>query len=78
MLDLMGVGIEHLGIFDDNDVWAQDHCACDNYCYAYLPDNFVLSFKSVFVLVFYLAVVVEKGNDAEPYSGDKHQQHIDI
>ena len=60
MLYFVCVVIDHFGVFDNDHVWVQEHCNSYYQGYADLSDNFVFSFQSIFIVIFYLAVVIKE------------------
>ena len=74
----MAVGVEDLAVGRHDDVWREPHGDADDQSEAYLADHLIFAGKTLLVVVFQFAVVVERPDGAHPDGGHEHQDHVYI
>ena len=68
----------HLDIFADNRIVAQIERETHDDAKAYLTDDLELAVQALLIALEHLDIVVGKAQGAQPYRGDKHENHIYI
>ena len=68
----------HIDILSNHSIRTQPQRQTYDETDAHLPHNLVFSFQAILITAEYLDVVVKETQKAQPYSGDNHQDDIDV